>query len=94
MDTVDGSAYGWQGLLMTAYLLWLGLTEAELSLWRAAGALAGIGATFAYPRLHAVAGAPTSLVLLAVLDRVPALPTRICTPRQARLPPLHCSPCF
>jgi hypothetical protein len=47
-----------QGLLMTAYLHWLGVAEAELSLWRGAGALAGVGATFAYPRLHAEQGAP------------------------------------
>ncbi|KAK9837511.1 hypothetical protein WJX81_007687 [Elliptochloris bilobata] len=48
------------GLLMTAYLRWLGLAEAELSLWRGAGALAGIGATFAYPRLHAAVGVEAS----------------------------------
>jgi len=47
-----------QGLLMTAYLHWLGVAEAEISLWRGAGALAGVGATFAYPRLHAGQGAP------------------------------------
>ena len=45
-----------QGLLMTAYLRWLGVAEAELSLWRGAGALAGVAATFAYPRLHRAAG--------------------------------------
>lgn len=45
-----------QGLLMTAYLRWLGVAEAELSLWRGAGAVAGVAATFAYPRLHRAAG--------------------------------------
>ena len=44
---------------MTAYLRWLGVAEAELSLWRGAGALAGIAATFAYPRLHRAAGTGT-----------------------------------
>lgn len=45
-----------QGLLMTAYLRWRGMLETTLSLYRAAGAVAGIGATFCFPLLHAKLG--------------------------------------
>ena len=45
-----------QGLLMTAYLKWRGMLETTLSLYRAAGALAGIGATLCFPGLHAKLG--------------------------------------
>ena len=45
-----------QGLLMTAYLKWKGMLEVTLSLYRAAGALAGIGATLCFPGLHARLG--------------------------------------
>ena len=45
-----------QGLLMTAYLKWRGMLETTLSLYRAAGALAGIGATLCFPGLHARLG--------------------------------------
>lgn len=61
-----------QGLLMTAYLRWLGVAEAELSLWRGAGALAGVAATFAYPRLHRAAGTGT---LPALIKQRPELHT-------------------
>ncbi|CAK0739466.1 hypothetical protein CVIRNUC_001168 [Coccomyxa viridis] len=44
------------GLLMTAYLKWRGMLETTLSLYRAAGALAGIGATLCFPGLHAKLG--------------------------------------
>lgn len=37
------------GLLMTAYLKWLGLTEAVLALWRGVAAFAGIAATAVFP---------------------------------------------
>ncbi len=41
---------------MTAYLKWRGMLETTLSLYRAAGALAGIGATVCFPALHARLG--------------------------------------
>ena len=41
---------------MTAYLKWRGMLETTLSLYRAAGALAGIGATLVFPALHARSG--------------------------------------
>ena len=44
------------GLLSTAYLNWRGLSEAELSVYRGLGALAGILATFAFPHLHSSLG--------------------------------------
>ncbi|CAL8460950.1 g481 [Coccomyxa elongata] len=44
------------GLLMTAYLKWRGMLEATLGLYRAAGALAGIGATLCFSALHARLG--------------------------------------
>lgn len=44
------------GLLMTAYLNWKGMSEAELSLYRGLGALAGVSATFAFPTLQAKVG--------------------------------------
>ena len=40
------------GSLMTAYLYWSGMGEAELSIYRGAGALSGIAATIAYPPLQ------------------------------------------
>ena len=40
------------GLLMTAYLKWQGMTEAELSLYRGAGAISGLLATVVFPMLH------------------------------------------
>ena len=42
---------------MTAYLKWRGMLETTLSLYRAAGALAGIGATLCFSALHARLGA-------------------------------------
>merc|ERR1712130_786537 len=44
------------GLLMTAYLNWKGMSEAELSLYRGLGALAGVSATFAFPTPQAKVG--------------------------------------
>lgn len=40
------------GLLMTAYLKSLGMTEAVLSLFRGVGAASGVAATITYPVLH------------------------------------------
>lgn len=40
------------GLLMTAYLKWKGKSEAELSVYRGLGALAGVAATVVFPFLH------------------------------------------
>jgi iron-regulated transporter 1 len=40
------------GTLMTAYLKWSGLKEAELSIYRGFGALSGIAATLVFPALH------------------------------------------
>lgn len=40
------------GLLMTAYLKWQGMTEAELSLYRGAGALSGLLSTTVFPTIH------------------------------------------
>jgi MFS-type transporter involved in bile tolerance (Atg22 family) len=37
------------GFLMTSYLKWCGLTEAEVSLYRGVGALTGLLATFIFP---------------------------------------------
>ena len=44
------------GLLMTAYLNAEGMTEAELSVYRGAGAVSGVAATFAFPCLQKRAG--------------------------------------
>jgi Ferroportin1 (FPN1) len=44
---------------MTAYLKWLGMSEAVLSLFRGLGAVAGVAATFSYPLLHNKTGAFT-----------------------------------
>ena len=38
-------------MLMTAYLKWQGLTEAELSLYRGAGAVSGLAAIDIVPRV-------------------------------------------
>lgn len=46
------------GLLMTAYLKWQGMSEAELSLWRGAGAVSGLLSTVAFPMLHKRLGKP------------------------------------
>ncbi len=40
------------GFLMTSYLKWSGLTEAEVSLYRGIGAITGLLATFIYPSLR------------------------------------------
>lgn len=40
------------GILMTAYLKWLGLSEAKLSLYRGAAALTGVMGAKAFPYLH------------------------------------------
>jgi iron-regulated transporter 1 len=40
------------GTLMTAYLKYSGLKEAELSIYRGFGALSGIAATLVFPTLH------------------------------------------
>ncbi|KAK9815567.1 hypothetical protein WJX72_006024 [[Myrmecia] bisecta] len=72
------------GLLMTAYLKWGSMTEAELSLWRGAGALSGIAATFTFPLLRSRAGLPSAglagiiLQLLCLVTAVfPALLSRM-----------------
>ena len=44
------------GLLMTAYLKWQGMTEAELSLYRGAGAISGLLSTLVFPPVHNKAG--------------------------------------
>jgi hypothetical protein len=46
------------GLLMTAYLKWLGLSEAALALWRGFAALAGVAATYIFPPLRRYKGTP------------------------------------
>jgi Ferroportin1 (FPN1) len=53
------------GLLMTAYLKSLGMSEAVLSLFRGLGAVAGVAATFTYPLLHSKLGAPATTDVLA-----------------------------
>lgn len=40
------------GTLMTAYLKWSGMKEAELSIYRGFGALSGIASTLVFPLLH------------------------------------------
>jgi iron-regulated transporter 1 len=45
------------GLLMTAYLKWQGMTEAELSLYRGAGAISGLLSTVIFPSLLNKTGA-------------------------------------
>lgn len=37
---------------MTAYLKWQGMTEAELSLYRGAGAISGLLSTTVFPTIH------------------------------------------
>jgi hypothetical protein len=46
-----------QGLLMTSYLKWRGLSETLLSLYRGGGALAGIASTLVFPALQRRLGA-------------------------------------
>ena len=46
------------GLLATAYLNWRGMSEAELSIYRGLGAIAGISATFIFPPMHGQLGEP------------------------------------
>ena len=46
------------GVLMTAYLNWSGMTEAELSIYRGLGALAGVSMTFIFPPLQHSIGRP------------------------------------
>lgn len=45
------------GLLATAYLKWRGMSEAELSIFRGLGALAGVSVTFLFPRIYPRLGA-------------------------------------
>lgn len=45
---------------MTAYLKWQGMTEAELSLYRGAGAVSGLLSTLVFPSLHHAAGLKTT----------------------------------
>jgi len=45
------------GLMMTAYLKWQGMTEAELSLYRGAGAISGLLSTVIFPSLLSKTGA-------------------------------------
>jgi len=45
------------GLMMTAYLKWQGMTEAELSLYRGAGAISGLMSTVIFPSLLSKTGA-------------------------------------
>ncbi len=45
------------GLLMTAYLKWQGMSEAELSLYRGAGAVSGLLSTVVFPTIHKRTGA-------------------------------------
>ena len=40
------------GFLMSSYLKWSGLTEAEVSVYRGVGAITGLIATFLYPWLR------------------------------------------
>lgn len=40
------------GLLMTAFLNWKGMSEAELSIYRGLGAVSGLAATLAFPVLQ------------------------------------------
>jgi len=58
------------GLLMTAYLKWQGMSEAELSLYRGAGAVSGLLSTVVFPTIHKQTGAS------AVLRYCPTLLTR------------------
>jgi len=44
------------GLLMTAFLNWKGMSEAELSIYRGLGAVSGVAATFAFPTLQTRVG--------------------------------------
>ena len=69
-----------QGLLMTAYLKWRGLSEMLLSLYRAGGALAGIASTLAFPAIQQRLGAQP------VQAAIPFPPTLA----PCWLPPLPC----
>ncbi|PNH07594.1 Solute carrier family 40 member 1 [Tetrabaena socialis] len=51
------------GFLMTSYLKWTGLTEAEVSAYRGVGALTGLAATAIYPALSARAGLRATALL-------------------------------
>ena len=53
----DLSLVAVQGLLMTAFLKWWGMSETALGLYRAAGALAGSSATVCFAPLHTKFGA-------------------------------------
>lgn len=45
------------GFLMTAFLRWCGMSEAEVSLYRGVGAIAGLLATWVFPPMNACMGA-------------------------------------
>mmetsp|Transcript_38178 Transcript_38178/g.107875 ORF Transcript_38178/g.107875 Transcript_38178/m.107875 type:complete len:490 (+) Transcript_38178:357-1826(+) len=45
------------GLIMTSYLKWQGISEAEISAFRGIGASVSVLSTFSFPALHAVLGA-------------------------------------
>ncbi|KAL0018471.1 hypothetical protein WJX77_004008 [Trebouxia sp. C0004] len=51
------------GLLMTAYLKWQGMSEAELSLYRGAGAVSGLLSTVVFPTIHKRSGLKATGVL-------------------------------
>ncbi len=53
----DLSLVAVQGLLMTAFFKWWGMSETALGLYRAAGALAGSSATVCFAPLHTKFGA-------------------------------------
>ena len=73
---------------MTAYLKAYGMTEAVLSLFRGAGAAAGVAATLTFPMLHGRLGqlglTHSTLTLL-----IGAGPRHACAAATATLPPLH-----
>lgn len=57
------------GALMTAYLNAEGMTEAELSVFRGLGAIAGVSATFLFPVMHRLVGEYVHLFFSTCITR-------------------------
>jgi len=74
------------GFLMTSFLAWQGMSEATISLFRAAGALSGLMATVVFPALQRCGVGLVGAGVLGVSWQVRVHTARHSTAQQAALP--------